>query len=256
MLHDLRETKGWVGKRSKMRFKNTGLVISVGLASLGAAGAGVFFRSSNQDPPPYDVQWAAHEPQRRARFEGRAAKLHVLIKNGMESGKCGFHIVEPPREGSFLDSDASGGADYSVWDWWWSIPVYPEEHTDALGTEMPSLLVSTERVFSNSVATLTKVPGANGWDVEATFDQNGLDVLSAAHGPLYSNAYYRDWYGVVHENGGDASVMDVALVLNNQVLLSFSASDLVDSYAPQVVVVARDLLEWEADYVVAKFTGS
>lgn len=223
--------------------------------------AAVAMQSGTFNNAYYESQHAANLPEITAAAQASQSASVLVVKHGLETQRCGFHIIDPPvrSEESWLSSSAYPGVNDTNWDWVGAVPAYPEPlpgYAEPIPGWVPSVVVSVRRVFPNGVATLSKVQTATRWDVVATFSDRGLGVVSDVHGPRFSSARFLDWYGELHLHGGEASSMQAALVVDGIALLPFSVTDLVDLSGPQSVTVAEGISEEEADDIIRKFENS
>ncbi|MEZ6006020.1 MAG: hypothetical protein R3F33_17795 [Planctomycetota bacterium] len=203
----------------------------------------------------YEAQHAANVHIINEQARERAVSRSNLIQFGLEANTCGFHIVEPPRNNTFSSAD-SVGVLRDKWDFWDVLPAYPEPGLPDFGLGPIAILASTERVFPNVVATASVEATGNGWGVRATFEERGLDIVKALHGPKSSATEFHDWYGQLHNNGGWAPEMKAALIADDVALRVFSVTDLVDQAAPASVLVAEDLSLSDAEDLVEKYKRS
>ena len=223
--------------------------IAIALVSTGACTA----RTNQPVAYNYQAEHAAKQPVRVANAQARQTQRALLARHGIETKTGGFHIVRPEIDLPGASSPNRFSSPYGVWDYWSTASKYPGDHLDWLGLTTSRVQVTTERVFPNCAAVLSKNNVAGSWQVDATFDQRALENLSYIHGPITHTQSYRDWLGVLHDAGGPSTEMVVALVRDGISWKPFSVTDLIALGGPQTVMVADCLTETEASGLIAGY---
>lgn len=239
----------------------TGLVIVALVSAAPIFGFKPLAGLQQSDTPatdPFLARFFAAEGDVQANWNAVHQARMLVIDNGWEPSKAGFHLLRPFTDLSWDGADY-GGFYAGKYNWWQITKQYSGPSYDRLSYLLGEpgegpYTISLERFVRNTFCDPVAEQESTGtWRIVANFDANSQAILAGVLESTYSTgSFYIDWFGDHRELTAPPSPAMIVLVANNKAYLPFDAAALISpTGADTQVILATGLDQATAIQLVA-----